>query len=244
VRAETHTEIYRPFRGRLTPKRLRAWPLAASAVRTALKSKLPLALCFVPVAITTVVYSFLVYGKYAVEDVSQEMKGLEGLAAHFAKQAIANVRVAEQIADANHTLRLFALLALFDKLGTEGVSILVSSHVLHEIEGLTQRMVLIHRGRLLAQGSVAEVRALLTRFPRRIELWARDARRLAQDVLAWPGVRSISLAEDGHGVRVETQDALEFQRRLTALAARGGYGIEGMELADASLEALFSYLVQ
>lgn len=112
MRAETHTELYRRYRGELRPQALRWWPLLAAGVRTASKRKLPLLLLFIPVAITTIVYSFIVYGKYAAEDVTQNMGGIRGMAALFAQRAMVNIHVAEQIADANHTMRLFALLAV------------------------------------------------------------------------------------------------------------------------------------
>ena len=62
------------------------------------------------------------------------------------------------------------MIALFEELGREGVHILISSHVLHEVESLTEEILLLHRGRLLAQGKVAEVRALLSRHPRKVEI--------------------------------------------------------------------------
>jgi ABC-2 type transport system ATP-binding protein len=73
---------------------------------------------------------------------------------------------------------------LLGELAREGTSILVSSHVLHEVEHLTREIVLLHRGRLLAQGSLDDVRALLSRHPRKVRIEARDARRLAGALLA------------------------------------------------------------
>lgn len=113
MRAETHTELYRRFHGRLRPRALRFWPLVASGVRTATKKKLPLLLLYVPVAITTIVFSFVVYGKYAAQAMPNEgLPGLRGMAAYFAQRAIVHVEVAEQISNANQAMYLFALLAV------------------------------------------------------------------------------------------------------------------------------------
>lgn len=112
MRAETHTELYRRFQGELRPRALRFWPLVASGVRTAVKAKIPLLLLFVPVAITTVVFSFVVYGKYAAEEGASAMGGLRGMTAYFAQRAVLNIQVADMIADANEAMRLFALLAV------------------------------------------------------------------------------------------------------------------------------------
>jgi len=112
VRAETHTELYRRFHGQLRPRALRFWPLVASGVHTATKKKIPLLLLYVPVAIATIVYSFVVYGKYAATDRANSIGGLRGVAAHFAQRAIVQVEVAEQISLASEHMALFALLAV------------------------------------------------------------------------------------------------------------------------------------
>ena len=84
-------------------------------------------------------------------------------------------------------------LELFRGLANEGKSVILSSHVLHEVESLTDTMVLIHRGRLLAQGSVREVRRLINKHPSRVHVKARDPRRLASRLLDEPHVTSVSL---------------------------------------------------
>lgn len=135
------------------------------------------------------------------------------------------------------------LIDLLRGLGEEGKSILISSHVLHEVESLTENILLLHRGRLLAQGTVSEVRRLLSKHPSRIELSARRPRELARELLAYDEVVSVSLGSLNGHIDVETSDAEEFFRRLTSVAAAGGYGIESLASADASLEAIFDYLV-
>jgi ABC-2 type transport system ATP-binding protein len=135
------------------------------------------------------------------------------------------------------------ILELLRELGDDGVNVLLSSHVLHEVEELTRDIVLIHRGRLLAQGTVGEVRALLTGFPRKIELEARDARRLGERIMSFEGVRAVRVDDAAGLVSVETHDAAAFHRRLTPLLAREAFGIRGLQQSDASLEAVFDYLV-
>jgi len=99
------------------------------------------------------------------------------------------------------------LLELFAELGAQGTNVLVSSHVLHEVQSLTPRIALIHRGRLLAQGSVREVRQLLSRHPRQVRFTVRDPRRLAQACLEFEHVTSIRFRQDDeHALDVETRD--------------------------------------
>jgi ABC-2 type transport system ATP-binding protein len=132
---------------------------------------------------------------------------------------------------------------LFRELASTGVSIVVSSHVLHEVEALTQDIVLLHRGRLLAQGRVADVRALLDRHPRKVEIRARDARRLARALIGLDGVGSVRLDARGR-LLLETTDLERFYDALPAIAAAERAGIESLETPDAGLEAVFDYLVE
>jgi ABC-2 type transport system ATP-binding protein len=97
---------------------------------------------------------------------------------------------------------------------------------------------------VLAQGRVSEIRALLSRHPRKIELRARDGRRLARAVLDLPGVRGLRVSEDGTAVGVDTSDLEGFLAALPAAAAAAQAGIRSLETPDASLEAVFDYLVE
>ncbi len=133
-------------------------------------------------------------------------------------------------------------LELFKELGEAGTHVLLSSHVLHEVQSLTQEIVLIHRGRLLAQGSVGDVRRLLSRHPRRVRLTVREPRRLAEAFLRFDHVGAIRFHDDD-GLDVETRDVETFFKDLPALATELGVGIKSLESPDADLEAIFDYLV-
>ena len=63
------------------------------------------------------------------------------------------------------------------RLGREGKTVLVSSHILHEVEAMTRRVLLIHNGRILAEGDVREIRDLMDEHPHTVALRARDPRR-------------------------------------------------------------------
>jgi ABC-2 type transport system ATP-binding protein len=129
------------------------------------------------------------------------------------------------------------------ELAREGTSILVSSHVLHEVEELTDEVLLLHRGRVLAQGKVGEIRTLLARHPRKVEIRARDARTLARAVLDLPGVGALRISRDGTSLGVETHDLEGFLAARPRAAAGARAGIESLATPDAGLEAVFEYLV-
>jgi ABC-2 type transport system ATP-binding protein len=135
------------------------------------------------------------------------------------------------------------LLELLRELGRAGTHVLISSHVLHEVEDLTHEILLVHRGRLLAKGDIREVRALLGQHPRRVELVARRPRELAGALVRFEEVVSVRLDGADGRVAVETRSPERFFERLTPLAAQGAFGLSGLESVDASLEAVFDYLV-
>jgi ABC-2 type transport system ATP-binding protein len=142
------------------------------------------------------------------------------------------------------------VIELLRELGKNGTNILLSSHVLHEVESLTPEILLLHRGRLLAKGALPEVRALLSKHPRRIELRAARSRELARALIECDEVLSVRLdgAESANGraaaLSLETRDVESFYKKLTGIAAGGRFGITSVQSADASLEAVFDYLVQ
>ena len=138
------------------------------------------------------------------------------------------------------------ILDLLRTLGAGGTHVLFSSHILYEVEHLTAEIVLIHRGRLLAKGALPEVRALLSKHPRRVELSARRARELARALIGCDEVLSVKVgrtieAEDR--LSIETKAVGPFFRQLNAIAARERFGISAVRSADASLEAVFDYLI-
>ncbi|MCY2961889.1 MAG: ABC transporter ATP-binding protein [Planctomycetota bacterium] len=133
-------------------------------------------------------------------------------------------------------------LDLFRDLAEGGTHVLVSSHVLHEVEELTRTIVLLHRGRVLALGSSPEIRALLDRRPRRVAIRARDPRRLARALLDVDGVTAVRLGDDGL-LDVETSRLDELQTRFPAIAAAERAGVSSLSVSDASLDALFDDLV-
>jgi ABC-2 type transport system ATP-binding protein len=124
-----------------------------------------------------------------------------------------------------------------------GKSIVVSSHILHEIESMTSNILLINNGRILAEGNVHQIRELIDEHPHTVYVRAENARALAQQFIAHDDVRSIRF-ESG-GVTIETGKPDAFYARLTDLAASGEYGlIDEVTSPDDNLQAVFQYLVK
>jgi ABC-2 type transport system ATP-binding protein len=126
---------------------------------------------------------------------------------------------------------------------SRGRSVIVSSHVLHEIEAMTATIVLMHNGRILAEGDVHQIRALIDAHPHRVSIRAADPRALAARLLADEDVSSVRF--EGDAVVVETATPDSFYSRLTEIAASGEAGsIEEVTSPDDNLQAVFTYLVK
>src|SRR5262245_35605769 len=128
-------------------------------------------------------------------------------------------------------------------LADNGCSVLVSSHVLHEVQALTQRIVLLHRGRLVAEGHVREIRDLIDKHPHRIVLVCDQYRNLAATLAGCDDVDGIQFLTRESGLLVETRQPDAFYARLPALSRAGGPSLPQGYRDDGNLEAVFRYLV-
>jgi ABC-2 type transport system ATP-binding protein len=134
------------------------------------------------------------------------------------------------------------IIDLVRRLGQQGKTIVVSSHILPEVEAMTRRILLVHKGRILAEGDVREIRALLDRHPHTVALRARAPRALAERVVAWPHVLSVAFGAEGEWLTVQTAQPAEFYGAVTAIAAEAG--VSEMYSPDEDLESVFKYLVE
>ena len=103
-----------------------------------------------------------------------------------------------------------------------GTSVLVSSHILHEVESMTSNIVLINNGRIVAEGDVHHIRELIDEHPHTVSIRTTQAHAVARELLADEGVVSVRF-EPG-GLTVETARPDAFYARVTDLAASGQFG--------------------
>ena len=124
-----------------------------------------------------------------------------------------------------------------------GKHIIVSSHILHEIEAMTSNILLINNGRILAEGNVHQIRDLIDTHPHTVFVRGADPRALARKFLAEDDV--LSLKFETGAVIIETSRPDSFYARLTELAASGEAGvIDEVQSPDDNLQAVFKYLVK
>ena len=132
---------------------------------------------------------------------------------------------------------------LIKEWGRSNKSVIVSSHILHEIESMTANILLINQGRIVAEGNVHQIRDLIDEHPHTVFIRADEPRALAREFLAADDV--ISLKFEEQAVVVQTAKPDRFYARLTELAANGELGsIHEVTSPDDNLQAVFEYLVK
>ena len=173
----------------------------------------------------------------------------------YSKGMRQRVKLAQAIAHDPELLVLDEPLAGLDPIGrrkvirlvkdraARGKSVFVSSHILHEIEAMTATILLMHNGRILAEGNIHTIRGLIDEHPHKVRIRAADPRRLARGLIAHDDVSSVQFEEDA--VTLETGRPDAFYGRLTEAAATGALGeIHEVSSPDDNLQAVFDYLVK
>jgi ABC-2 type transport system ATP-binding protein len=133
------------------------------------------------------------------------------------------------------------MIDLVRELGASGRTVVVSGHVLHEVEKMTRRIVTIHRGRVLAEGTLDEIRRALDARPHHVRVVTSQPRPLAQRLLGESGV--VSARVDGEVATFEVKDPGPFFDRLARIAADGEIAVREFEATDDNLQAIFDYLM-
>ena len=134
------------------------------------------------------------------------------------------------------------MMDLLRAMARDGRTILFSSHILEEVERLSDRVLVVVAGRLAAAGDFRRIRRLMTDRPHTFTVRASDVRRLAQELLALPDVDGVELTDGQLTVRTDDYGALT--RSIAPAAQRAGVSILELRPADESLESVFSYLVR
>jgi ABC-2 type transport system ATP-binding protein len=131
--------------------------------------------------------------------------------------------------------------ALIRQLGQAGLSVIVSSHILYEVERITNRVVLLYNGTILAQGEVREIRDLIDEHPHTVTVETEDVRGVSRYFVDEPSTMSIEFGEASLVLR--TRDPNRCFERLNELALEGAVPIRSITCVDDDLQSVFDYLV-
>lgn len=131
---------------------------------------------------------------------------------------------------------------LIRELGESGVCVIVSSHVLEEVERLGSDVMVIAQGRLAARGDFHGIRDLMDDRPHRIRVHASNPRLLASALVATTGISGLTVIAE-EALIVDTDDARRFRRSIASIARDIGVTITELQPLDDDLESVFKYLV-
>jgi ABC-2 type transport system ATP-binding protein len=135
------------------------------------------------------------------------------------------------------------LMDVLSGLADQGKAVLISSHILYEVEQMTSNILLLHRGRLLATGDVRTIRSLIDKHPHRIRIETPDPRRVARSLLALPYIISLEFEPGNRSIEFECAEPDKFYDALPSLVVEDALPILGFTSPDSNLESVFKYLV-
>ena len=135
------------------------------------------------------------------------------------------------------------MISLIHEFGREGRNVLISSHILHEIEAMTNNILLLNGGYLMAEGDVREVRGALSRHPHRILIRCADPRHAAMFFISQQHIISAKVEEGGSALVLETRDIDKFHESLNRLVLEEHAEVSLVTVADENISSIFGYLV-
>jgi ABC-2 type transport system ATP-binding protein len=134
-------------------------------------------------------------------------------------------------------------LELFQALGKEGLHVIISSHILHEVDKMSDQVILMSSGYVVAEGQIHTVRTEVKEHPMQILVRCSDPNLLASRVFAQDHVVEAKLSDDGKGVLVRTRDADAFYLLLNQLVVKDNIALETVAPADDDVNSVYQYLI-
>lgn len=136
------------------------------------------------------------------------------------------------------------VIALFRELADGGLHVLVSSHILHEVDLISDQVVLLNGGYVVAEGEIAGVRDEMEEdHPVQVSIRCERPSLLASRVFSADHVVEARIHDDGKGVMIRTRDADGFHLLLNEVVLAEGLAIEAVTAADADVNAVYQYLI-
>ena len=135
-----------------------------------------------------------------------------------------------------------SIMSVIRELGNRGKTVIVSSHILEEIERITEQIVILHNGRLLALGNLHAIRGLLDKHPHRILIETESPRELAKAFISREPVYGVRFSDKGY-LEIQTSNLSAAHSILPQVIVDSGVKVRSVENPDDNLESLLGYLV-
>jgi ABC-2 type transport system ATP-binding protein len=134
------------------------------------------------------------------------------------------------------------MIALFKHAAAHGCYVIISSHILHEVDVISDQVILISNGYIVAEGAIQNVRSEIREHPTQILIRCNRPRELAARIVASEDTIEVSLHKDEHGLLLKTRDADKFYLALNQIASNG-IEIESVAPADDDVLSVYEYLI-
>lgn len=134
-------------------------------------------------------------------------------------------------------------IALFEALGKEGMHVVISSHVLHEVDKISDQVVLMSYGYVVAEGQIQGVRSEVTEHPMQILVRCNAPNLLASRLFSQDHVVEAKLNRDGQGVLIRTLDANQFYTLLNRIISEEEINLQAVSPADDDVNSVYQYLI-
>jgi ABC-2 type transport system ATP-binding protein len=133
-------------------------------------------------------------------------------------------------------------IALFREFAARERHVVLSSHVLQEVDVISDQVILIANGMVIAEGQIRNVREEIHEHPSQFVIRCRDASRIASLLFEQDHITQIKIHDDRLGLLVMTRSRHEFSRALTRISM-AGHTVESVLAADENMDALYGYLI-
>ena len=134
------------------------------------------------------------------------------------------------------------MIALFRSAAADGCYVIISSHILHEVDVISDQVILLSNGYVVAEGKIQNVRSEIQEHPTQILIRCSQPRELAAKMLEYEHTIEVSIHKDEHGLLLKTRDADRFYLALNELAV-SGIDIESVAPADDDVFSVYEYLI-
>src|SRR6185369_11879956 len=132
---------------------------------------------------------------------------------------------------------------LFRQLAGEGLHLIISSHILHEVDMMSDSVILLNNGYVVAEGEIHGVRSEMEEHPMQILIRCDRPGLLAARVFEQDSVVEAKIHKDKHGLFIKTRDADAFYLLLNTIVVQDGLNVESVAPADDDLNAVYQYLI-
>ncbi len=135
------------------------------------------------------------------------------------------------------------VIAIFQEVAADGCIVIVSSHILHEVDILSDRVILMNHGYVVAEGGIHDVREEVEEHPMQILVRCDRPAVLAARIFELNHAVEVKLHPDGRGLLLRTKDAAGFYRLMNRIAVDENLAMEGIQPADDDVQSLYDYLI-